>query len=227
MRDAGVRLRELPARTDITMWKAIVRQYARLQRNVAPHVDTLLALGVRDLRLDGLATRFAELLSDEELLLVGRKGGLTRAEHRRLLEWQPELRDLCAELSAYDIPETIEHNDLHSANVFLDGERPYFVDWGDASISHPFHTLRTTLAIVANTLETGTDDPSLLDVRDAYLSEFGDPVALKEPFELAQRTAAVTNVLTWAPFVEAMLPAFRKRYGRSIAEDARMILDVI
>jgi len=226
MRDAGACLRELPASADIAVWKSIVRQYARLQLTVARHVDTLLALGVRDLRLDRLPDRFGELLSDEDLLLVGREGGLTLAEHRRLAEWEPEFRELCAELSAHGVQETIEHNDLHSANVFLDVDRAYFFDWGDSSISHPFHTMRTTLAIVANRLEIGADDQSLLPIRDAYLAEFGDVAELTRPFELAQRTATVTNVLTWAPFVKAMPPVFRKRYGHSVADDARRILDV-
>ena len=227
MRDAGTRLRELPVKADPAVWKSIVRQYARLQLTVAPHVGTLLALGVRDLRLDVLPDRFARFLADEELLLVGRDGGLTRAEHARLLEWQPIFGDLCVDLSKYGVPETIEHNDLHSANVFLDGDRAYFWDWGDSSISHPFHTMRTTLAVIANALEVGADHASLWPIRVAYLSEFGDPDDLAKPFELAQRTAAVTNVLTWAPFVRAMPPAFRKRYERSVADDARMILDVI
>jgi hypothetical protein len=227
MRDAGTRLRELPANADITVWASVVTQYARLQLTVAPHVDTLLALGVRDLRLEGLPNRLAELLADEDLLLVGREGGLTHAEYRRLSEWQPELRTLCANLSAYGIPETIEHNDLHSANVFLDGERVYFFDWGDSSISHPFHTMRTTIYVVARTLGIGPGDSSLRPIRDAYLSEFGNPAALTRPFELAQRTAAVTNVLTWAPFVKAMPLAFRRRYRQSVADDARRILDVI
>ena len=227
MRDAGARLRELPAHADLTIWSSIVRQYARLQLIAAAHVKMLLGLGVRDLRLDGLADRLGELLSDEDLLLVCREGGLTREEHTRLAEWQPELRNLCAELSTYGIPETIEHNDLHGANVFLNGERVHFFDWGDSSISHPFHTMRTTLWVIANTLEIGHDDPSLRPIRDAYLSEFGDASALTRPFELALRTAVVANVLTWAPYVKAMPPAFRERYGRSVADDARRILDVI
>jgi hypothetical protein len=225
MRDAGTRLRELPVNSDVATWTNIVRLYARLQLTVTPHVDTLLALGCRDLRLHVLPQRFAALLADEDILLVGREGGLTQAEHARLLEWLPTLHELCAELAGYGIPETIEHNDLHSANVFLQGDRPLFFDWGDSSISHPFHTLRTTLAVVAKTLEVGRDEPRVVAIRDAYLAEFGDVGELTRPFALAQRTAVVTNVLTWAPFVKAMPRPFLERYGRSVADETRAILD--
>ena len=200
-------------------WLVALPLYAELQRGEAARAHEHLTHHVPDLRIATLPARYEDLLQHDLPFESNEMG--------RLREFKARFAELCSELTAHDVPETVQHDDLHMSNVYAQGERLRLLDWGDASISHPFHTLRTTLAIVANTLETGTDDPSLLDVRDAYLSEFGDPVALKEPFELAQRTAAVTNVLTWAPFVEAMLPAFRKRYGRSIAEDARMILDVI
>ena len=225
MRDGGTRLRELPQRRDHATWRTIVTQYADLQRVVAPHVDALVAIGVPDLRLDELPARFRDLVADEELLLVDREGGLTRREHDRLAAWTRPFAALCDTLAEYGVPETIEHNDLHDGNVFVRGGRAFFFDWGDASISHPFHSMRTTLAVVANIFGVPRGDALLADLRDAYLAGFGDVQELAVPFELAQRTAIVAKALTFVPFVSSMPPAFRRRYEHTIANVLRKATD--
>lgn len=40
------------------------------------------------------------------------------------------------------VPPTLQHDDLHDANVFVSGNRHRFFDWGDASVAHPFISLR-------------------------------------------------------------------------------------
>jgi hypothetical protein len=219
MRDGGTRLRELPQNTDVEMWTRVVAEYADLQRTVAEHVDELLAAGARDFRLERLPDLYTALL-DSDLV----KGEVEPSEHRQLVVWRAELEDLCAQLSSHGVPETIEHNDLHTANVFLNDGRVLFFDWGDSSISHPFHSMATTLRVFAQTLDVGIDDPIVVRVRDAYLGEFGDVNALLEPFELAQRTVVVTKALTFAPFVRAMPPPFRERYGDTVANVLRRLL---
>jgi hypothetical protein len=41
-------------------------------------------------------------------------------------------------------PETVRHDDLHMANLDAKGERRRLLDWGDASVAHPFGSLVVT-----------------------------------------------------------------------------------
>ncbi len=45
------------------------------------------------------------------------------------------------ELAAHEVPQRVQHDDLHLANVYAEGERLRVLDWGDASVSHPFASL--------------------------------------------------------------------------------------
>ena len=69
-----------------------------------------------------------------------------------LVAW---VREACAELGAAGIPETIQHDDLHDAQVFVRDDRYLLLDWGDACISHPFFSLAVTLDGV---IAWGVDD---------------------------------------------------------------------
>ncbi len=53
------------------------------------------------------------------------------------------------------IPETIQHDDFHDAQVFVRDGRYLLLDWGDACVSHPFFTLAVTLDGV---IAWGVDD---------------------------------------------------------------------
>lgn len=46
------------------------------------------------------------------------------------------------------------------------------IDWGDASIGHPFGTMLSTLPSVAHDSGCEVDDPRVQRVRDAYLEPF-------------------------------------------------------
>ena len=96
--------------------------YARLQLDLAPHLEELLALGVADMRPAAMPERFEEAL---EAI-----GGDDRVAALR-----PAVADWCERLAASPVPASLDHNDLHAFNV-LAGER--FYDWGDAVVAHPF-----------------------------------------------------------------------------------------
>jgi aminoglycoside phosphotransferase (APT) family kinase protein len=83
-----------------------------------------------------LPSRYADLLCQEL--------PLEDDEIRQLHAFEPRFRRLCDELAACGIPETVQHDDLHYANLCLQGEQPRILDWGDSSISHPFASLVVT-----------------------------------------------------------------------------------
>jgi hypothetical protein len=117
-------------------WLEALPRYAELQRGEAAHANEHLAHGVPDLRVATLPARYEELLRPDL--------PLTDEERGRLRGFTPRFAQLCGELAAHQVPETVQHDDLHMANVYARGGRLRVLDWGDASISHPFASLVVT-----------------------------------------------------------------------------------
>jgi hypothetical protein len=194
MRDAGTRLRELVAGpADLRHWELALPRYAELQLAAAPLADELLALGVPDARLSVLPDQLRSVLSEPVR-------GLTAEEQEAVAASVPAFELLCRELAGYDIAETIQHDDLHDGQVFFRDGRYLFFDWGDACVSHPFHSLTVTLRATAAKLELEPGGPELRRLRDAYLEPFGD---LREAADLGYRTGTVARALAWDRFVRS------------------------
>jgi hypothetical protein len=140
--DAGTPIRELgnPPET----WLVALPLYAELQRGEAEHMHDHLAHGVPDLRVEDLVRGDLPLESDEI---------------RQLREFVSRFADLCDELSALGLPETVQHDDLHMANVYSQGQRLLLLDWGDASISHPFASLVETFRFLEEFNGLSPTDP--------------------------------------------------------------------
>jgi hypothetical protein len=198
MRDGGTRLREVEPQ-DLLHWERILPQYAELQIAVAPRAAELLELGVPDDRPAGIPERVEALLDDDRALMLGESEELTADQRDELRRRLPELRARVAELESSGIPPTIQHDDLHDGQVFVRDGAYRILDWGDSSVSHPFHTLTVTLRALAwrHGLEPGA--APLLRLRDAYLEPFCAPA---EAAELAYRTGTVARALAWHRYLE-------------------------
>jgi hypothetical protein len=167
-------------------------QYARLQRELAPHTGELLAAGVADMRPAVMPARF-----DEAVGTVTAVTGDRLAEVRAL---RPAYVERCARLASSPVPASLDHNDLHPWNVFADGDRARFHDWGDAVVAHPFSSLLVTAAVVRAHLGVRQDDPAVRRVRDAYLEVWSDLLPHRElvaELELACWVGKVARALTW------------------------------
>jgi len=193
MRDGGTRLRDLPdSEAD---WLAILPRYAELQLAVVRDVDRLLAAGTPDRRISSILRLFRELVEAEATALSADElHGLRELGHR--------VDEACAVLASIDVPESIQHDDFHDGNVFVDAGSYRFLDWGDCCVSHPFATLRIPFeGIVEDTTW------SLAGLRDAYLEPFTACAARSEllhAYDHAWLVAGVTRALKWAPLVDAL-----------------------
>src|SRR5262249_17029526 len=132
-------------------WLAMLPRYAELQLGEAGNAADHLAHGVPDLRVATLPTRYDELLR--------RDLPLEQEEIRRLRDFAGRFAELCAELAARQVPETIQHDALHDVNVYASGGRLRVLDWGDASISHPFASLVVTFRFLELRHELQPGDP--------------------------------------------------------------------
>ncbi len=223
MRDAGARLRELMAPAgDLHHWETILPRYAEIQIALAPRIEELLAFGVPDERLGGMADKVEAVLEDDGALLLDQPDGLTSNERDELRSRMPELRGLIGELEAFGIPETIQHDDFHDGQVFVRDGRYLLLDWGDSCVSHPFHTLTVTLRALAwrHSLEPGSD--ALLRLRDAYLEPYGAPSAAAD---LAYRTGTLGRALAWHRYVQGRPEDATRDDAESVPYGLRLFLE--
>jgi aminoglycoside phosphotransferase (APT) family kinase protein len=120
----------------------------------------------------------------------GRPRPLAREEAFALEGLLPVYNDRCAELAASPVPDSLQHDDLHSNNACWPGEADdlssvRIIDWGDASVGHPFETMLATLNSIAFhagalRVDRRMDDPRLLRIWDAYMEPFAAWAALRD-----------------------------------------------
>jgi len=215
--DGGPTLRSTGA--DLADWAEMLRQYGELQRETIPLAADLMAMGVPDQRPATMPGLLAGLLSRPEELRIGEANGLSAETYARLQSALPEFTEWCAELEAAGIPPMVQHDDLHDANVFLDGTRLIFFDWGDASVSHPFCSLLVTLNAASYRFELPPGDPALLRLRDTYLepwTEYHDRDDLIRAAFLAIKIATVGRALAWRRSLTGVDAAARRDYGETV-----------
>jgi hypothetical protein len=221
MGDGGERLRELVDRErDLGRWLDVLPLYGELQLGTASRTDELVALGAPDRRLAVLQGQYEQLIEDVEDLSAG--------ERDRLRARVPEVAEMCRQLSTVAIPETVQHDDLHDAQVFVRGGRYLFFDWGDSCVSHPFFSMSVTLE---GQLAWGLDDvEGSVDVapfRDAYLRPFAS-FAGREELEAAHATALrlgwVCRALNVRRFAVALGPPHREEWAERVRLRLQMFL---
>ena len=184
--DAGKAVRDSGNPPEV--WLAALPLYAELQRGEAAHATDHLTHGVPDLRLATLPGRYRNDLLRRDL-------PLSSDEMDRLREFAPRFTELCDALAEYDLPDTIQHDDLHMANLFIEGPRMRLLDWGDASISHPFASLVVTYRFLEEFNKLSPTDPWFMRLRDAYLEPWGRGLA--DAFALAMRVGAFAHAVAW------------------------------
>jgi hypothetical protein len=183
-------------------WLAALPRYGELQRGEAAHAQHHLAHGVPDLRLATLPARYQELLRLEL--------PLEPEEIHQLRDFAPRLAELCEELAAYGVAETIQHDDLHHANLYTHGSRLRILDWGDASIAHPFASLVVTFRFLEERTKLAPGDPWFARLRDAYLEPWGRD--LRDAFALAVRVGSVARAIAYLRQRAALPPERRPAF---------------
>jgi hypothetical protein len=168
-------------------WLVVLPLYAELQRVETAHAPDHLAHGVPDLRTATLPARFDELLRADL--------PLDRGEMDRLRAFASRFAELCDELRASPVSETIQHDDLHMSNVYAQGEQLRVLDWGDSSISHPFMSLVETFRFLEEVTKLPPGDPWFTRLRDAYLEPWGR--GLEDVFALAMRVGGFAHAIAW------------------------------
>jgi hypothetical protein len=184
-------------------WLGVLPRYAELQCVEAPHAQDHIDHGAPDLRLDVLPERFEWMLGhalpldESELAALRRRGAGLAAS--------------CDELAAAGIPASVQHDDLHMGNIAEREGVWRIMDWGDASIAHPFFSLLATFVHLEEIGRLAPADPWFPRLRDAYLEPWG--AGLVDAFALAHRIAHVAWTIAWTRQREQLPPdEFRDRF---------------
>ena len=219
MRDAGTPIRQfIRAEKDISPWRKVLPLYVNLQKDLTPHVSELLQLGTPDRRLSKLPALFESLIADESSMLLDTEDGLTSAEYARVKRSVPEFKEMCGRLAAFNIPETLHHDDFHDGNIFSSAEGITFTDWGESAVTHPFFTLVVMLRSVDNSL--GLDfSPGAEQVRGLYLQAWAPdvpPARLPSLLDLAGRIGCINRALTWKMVIDGLPGRLKPEYAPAV-----------
>jgi hypothetical protein len=180
-RDGGTRIADSG---EFDAFPRALELYGELQVGEVAHVEELLEIGLRDLRLPVVAAAYEPFFE--------RDHGLEAGEVARFVALAPRYLELCAELESFGLPASIQHDDLHQWNVFVRDGRVALYDWGDSSVGFPLWSwLKPSFAVA----DEGLDPESL---RTAYLSPwhgFASGSVLRRALELAVPTGLFPYVL--------------------------------
>jgi hypothetical protein len=95
-----------------------------------------------------------------------------------------------------------------------------FIDWAEASISHPFSGLVNTLRVFAYRAGLDDDAPEVLRIRDAYLelwTSYATADELRELFDRAFVVGALARAATWERILLPVPREDRAEYVENIA----------
>jgi hypothetical protein len=207
---------------------AIFAAYGKLQRDSARHLDQLAAAGCIDRRLDVLASQIEWLMSDPVT-----QSALTAQEYAELTPLAPQLKERCARLAEYNIPNALLHGDLHLGNVTQRDGKIVFFDWTDGAISFPFldhFLLYFELDDEVEGFQRGDMAenlrPDALRWRDAYLDAWRDcesPARLLEAWELAKPLCALHHSVSYLSILHNVEPLTRDELFHGLPDNLRRV----
>ena len=220
--DAGIAAREAFAGADrdvvVDFWCGVLSRYAELQRSVS--AADLFGLGVPELTPSTLVRQYDELIADTRWFSPICAPDYSSDVHRRVLSIRNRLAEFADELAS-GVPPSVQHDDLHSANVFTGHGRAQIIDWGDAVVAHPFLTMRVALDVLADELGVHRDSAELRRVTEAYLSVWQEGGAsragLNRQLDLALRVAGLGRAAGWARALGSPEAALELDFGDAVA----------
>jgi hypothetical protein len=206
------------------IWAATMGRLAEVQRVLAGDPAALAAAGVAASPLRDLASAIPGLLGDDDLLMLGRPGGLSREEAAAIRGRIPELVEACRSLDASSVPDSLDHGDLTTDQVIVGEMGPVFLDWSDSSITHPFLSAASFLSHGGATARQADEHIA------AYLAPWSGPglgltaAAGREALDLA-RTVLPLHIAHL--YAERVLPSIvpRRELEGIVPSALRTILD--
>jgi hypothetical protein len=185
----GTRLMDVPK---LSWWERTAAAYARLQISWVGRTEEFQALECPQRTLTWLEDEIEPLLADPSVLLPGQPGGLSEGQITRLRCCIPEFKRICSELACCEVPAALDHGDLWGINIIINEDHLTFIDWDEASVSHPFFSLLEFLLSVGFNEQLAQVPNAQVRIRDAYLlpwTQYAAKDQLERIFVLSQQLA--------------------------------------
>jgi hypothetical protein len=199
-RHVGPRLRDAyDAGATEPSWEDVLGLYGEVHADLVSAADKALALGTPDERPERLPDLYEEL--------AGRD-----AWYDRVVEAAGALGE--------SVPVGVVHQEAHDGNVFVRGGRPVFIDWAEASVTHPFlgPLLPLRFATERRGYEPGSREVERL--RDAYLepfTRFAPAPELRRAFAHAYLLAPIGRAQVWHRILGSLAPDVSAAYNDPLA----------
>jgi hypothetical protein len=145
MKDAGINLRKyLKIEFHPDLLCQAIRTFTHIQRSAENHIESFLAIGVPDWRLDKLPKLYEQLINQTAFL---KAEGMADEELQILHDLGAKISEQCAAISQFKIPETLVQPDFNTNNILFDSthEKMTLIDLGEIAITHPFFSLHNFL----------------------------------------------------------------------------------
>ena len=222
LEDAGPILAEVyPAGPPLAVWEDVLRRYAELQIDAAARAEALVAAGVPHRGLADLIAGLRRVLANDRLVRPSADTALSDNELEQLHSHFPTVAEAIETFAAVELPDSVQHDDLHEWNVCVRDGDYRFIDWGDACIAQPLLSLWVPIEHM---------EPDDVDAaRDAYLEPW---TALRRYNELlaacdaALLLAQITGVLKWELISSALGDEERTGYEVAITGRLRRLLEL-
>ena len=231
MGDGGPTLRAvLEEEASPRRWEEVLGLFAELQLEMSSHVGELLATGPLDYRVGRVPSLLADLVEDEDALLLGRPEGLSAEELILLRATAARFRSVARDLMALGPAETLHHDDFHDGNVFVGSAGYRFFDWGEAGVGHPFCSMVVCLRAIAYRFGLADEGPEMARLRDAYLESWVASMGRTEAhraLRLAGMVGTACRALTWRRLLGGLPPAARGDDATAVAAWARRLLNLL
>jgi len=141
---------------DASLFQGALENYINIQKSSAIYKDELLDTGVPCWSFPDL---YAEMLNDEKYMqwLDLGQDRLAQLKNRQTI-----LKDLCAELDSYNLPEVLNHADFQDNNtVIYEGDHTLaIIDWGEVYWGNPLISAYSALIRLTyfDTVEKNSDE---------------------------------------------------------------------
>lgn len=199
MRDHGVPVREAAASDPVGVLEAILPLYSVIQRESRDLVERWISAGIPDRRLELLPGLVDDIASGKTWL------GPLDVPYDLV---EPAIADLTlvvGELSRSPFAIGIDHSDMHEGNILVADGSARLIDWGDASITHPFATLFVAFQHVVSGSRAGERLGVAHRLRDAYLDAWAADASrdeLRDAFAKATWLGYVIRALNFVHQLE-------------------------
>ncbi|WP_226537354.1 phosphotransferase [Fictibacillus halophilus] len=192
----GVPIRQLK---DKEIWKAALTEYAQLQVSEISNIDGLSSMNVPNRTL---STMKKEIIQHLEGMC---DTGLSTEEKEAVMNLQPALIAMCDELEQLVPVHSIDHGDLHSANIQYVNGKLVFLDWGDSSITHPFFSTRVFWNSLYELVDNDSDWLKVIDeFRPHYLKAWTTIASmekLEKALKISDQLACVHRAISWYSYL--------------------------